>query len=80
MEKSKVKLSNPKTITVREPETLTIDELVIQRIIDSPRRRRVSVMVEHIGDVELWTGDDYDNKGDWTYDDIINELKNKYDI
>lgn len=75
-----INLSNTKQITLRQAEVINTDKLVINRIVDSPRRRKLSVVVEGLGEIELWKDEEYDNKGNWTYSDIELKLKNLYDV
>jgi hypothetical protein len=76
---NKIKLSKNVSKEIVPAEVYETDELVIQRIVDIPRAKEVAVFLEGFGRVVLWSGDDYDKKGDWTYDDIINAIKKLYE-
>jgi len=75
-----VNLSASKTITTVPAETITLNsgDLKIQRIIDMPQMKKVTVFVEEIGKIELdeLSGDNYDTPAEWTNASIKTAILN----
>ena len=63
-----IQLQTPKTVLVREPESVTFSTIEIERILDDPQAKKVIVWIKGLGyPVELGdlSGDYYDNP-EWT--------------
>ena len=54
--------------------TLNGQLVTVRRIVDLPDERLVRAFMPEIGSVELWEADAYDEKGDWTYEDVTNRI------
>lgn len=66
-------LETPKTITVRQPETIQISEVVVERVLDDVLSKKVIVWIKdfphpiELGDL---SGDGYDNPC-WTNESVL---------
>lgn len=67
----KIILSSPHEEIIVPEQKKTITELTIQRMVDLPNEKIVRVFIEElIEPVILWSGDDYDEIGQWTDADV----------
>jgi hypothetical protein len=66
-------LETPKTVTVRQPETVELTEVVIERVLDDVLNKKVVVWLKdfphpvELGDL---SGDNYDNP-QWTNESVL---------
>ena len=58
--------------------TKTLTGLTITHFIDDPINKTVVIQTKEIGRIKLWEGVEYDNIGQWTDNDVINEILKKY--
>lgn len=76
-----VKLDNPKTIIVKEEETITSDTITINEVTDNGTSVIALIIFKgkdpilKTKSIILWDGDDYDAIGQWTDDDVQNRIK-----
>ena len=66
-------LQSPKTLTVRQPEVITLEKVVIQRVLDDPLAKKVIVWLEGVQHpVELGdlSNENYDNP-QWTNETLV---------
>lgn len=73
-----VTLSNPKEIVVQPAVTRLVTELVVERVVDLPREKRVVAHVEGFGrfDLETLSDNNYNNPP-WTDELVIDAIKAK---
>lgn len=69
----KIKLSNIMNITLRQAETITVNEIVIEHVRDSFTEKKI---IAHIKGVPrtllLWEGEEeYAAAGNWTNEDAL---------
>jgi hypothetical protein len=60
-------------------ETVSLNgDIVINRIVDIPAEKRVFVLLENVGQIELaeLSGDNYDTPAEWTNADVVAAVKN----
>ncbi len=65
-------LETPKTITVRQPETVELSSVVVERVLDDVANKKVVVWLKDLPHpVELGdlSGDNYDNP-QWTNESV----------
>lgn len=63
----------------KEEAATTTKELTVIRMTDSPHLRKVTaVCKETLEPIVLWSGDEYDNIGQWTDDDVEARLRELY--
>lgn len=71
-------LETPKTVTVRQPETVEVNEVVIERVLDDVVSKKVVVWIKdfphpvELGDL---SGDNYDNP-QWTNELVVASIQN----
>jgi len=66
-------LQSPKTLTVRQAEVITLEKVVIQRILDDPLAKKVIVWLEGVQHpVELGnlSNENYDNP-EWSNESLL---------
>tara|TARA_R110000744_G_scaffold37879_1_gene86591 strand:+ start:135 stop:389 length:255 start_codon:yes stop_codon:yes gene_type:complete len=75
-----VNIPSEKTITTVPAETVTVPagNLKIRRIVDMPQQKKVFVILEELGQIELneLSGDNYDNPAEWTNADVQTAIAN----
>tara|TARA_E500000318_G_C3409624_1_gene153045 strand:- start:146 stop:400 length:255 start_codon:yes stop_codon:yes gene_type:complete len=75
-----VNLSSQKTITLTPAETVTLPagDLKIRRIVDLPQQKKVFVVVDGLGEIDLdeLSGDNYDNPAEWTNASVQTAITN----
>ena len=70
-------LETPKTLTIREPETLEISSVTIERVMDDIVNKKVIVWLKdfphpvELGDL---SGDNYDNP-QWTNESVLASIQ-----
>lgn len=64
-----------RTVVLRPQQLVTINEPVVERIIDDPVNRTVTALVAGIGLIEISSlcGENYDNP-EWTNELVVQEL------
>ncbi len=76
-----INFDSPKKIVLRPEDSITVDKLTIERIVDFPGEKVVRCFVSEIqGPVVLWKGDSYDSIGQWTDTDVQNRLIEIYNL
>jgi hypothetical protein len=74
-----IELSKEKEIVIRPAEIKRMTTLTVERVVDMPSEKKVfAFIVELMDRVELWSGDSYDEIGQWTDTDVINRIKEIY--
>ena len=79
----KIQLTTPKEFVI-VPEkiipskTKTINEIEIVSMIDLPEQKKVIINTIELGPLELCTGDEYTQIGQWTDNDVENAILQKY--
>jgi hypothetical protein len=74
-----INLNNPKTVVLREADVKTFNTITISRMIDIPKQKIVRVFIEELDNpILLWEGEEYDNIGQWTDEDVIEKLNELY--
>jgi len=51
-----------------------VDQLTVHRMVDSPKVKRVRVIISEVGALTLWEGDAYDTIGQWTDQDVVDRV------
>lgn len=75
----KINFNTTKTITTRPVEIQQLSSITIERIVDDPNNKIVLVFIKELYDpITLWCGNDYDNIGQWTDNDVINKLNSLF--
>tara|TARA_R110000868_G_scaffold257091_1_gene514185 strand:+ start:235 stop:468 length:234 start_codon:yes stop_codon:yes gene_type:complete len=75
-----ITLSNPKEITVTQARVKTITTITVTEVTDSPKRKTVVAQTNELGSIRLWKDDEYDAIGQWTDTDVINRIKELYNL
>ena len=70
-----VALDGTYDIVTRPAETKKLSSVTITRMIDMPTAKVVKVATLELGDLILWTGDEYDAIGQWTDADVQARIK-----
>jgi len=70
----------PKDIVLRPQQSATYDKLNIIGMMDYPEQKIVKAIIVELGEVILWQGAEYDTIGQWTDTDVINRIKEIYNI
>lgn len=70
-----VALDGTYDIITRPAETKKLSNVTITRMIDMPTAKVVKVATLELGDLILWTGDEYDAIGQWTDADVQARIK-----
>lgn len=70
-----VELDAEVNYVIRPAETRQVSHITIDRMVDFPSRRTVSVFTHQVGELVLWEGDAYDEIGQWTDTDVMNRIK-----
>ncbi len=72
----KTKLSAPKKIITQEEQSITTDELTINRIVNLPGQKVVRVFIAELPTpITLWEGEAYDVEGKYTHADVTQRLQ-----
>jgi hypothetical protein len=71
----KIILSKPTEIVTTAEVKKTISEINILSMNDLPNKKEVKVFTKEKGVVLLWSGDEYDQAGQWTDDDVKSRIK-----
>ena len=75
-----VNIPSEKTITTVPAETVTVPagDLKIRRIVDMPQQKKVFVILDELGQIELdeLSGDNYDSPAEWTNASIQTAITN----
>ncbi len=57
------------------------ENIIVDRVVDRPNDKVVRVFIKDINTpFILWEKEDYDNIGQWTDQDVISKLKEKFNI
>lgn len=74
----KLTFDTPKNIVIIPEIVNQFNEIIIEEMIDRPSEKRVRVRLQRLGEITLWEGEEYDNIGQWTDQDVINRLNQIY--
>lgn len=70
-----ISLPTPKEQVLVQEVKKSITKLTVQRMVDLPAKKEVKVFVKELKDpVVLWTGEAYDEVGQWTDADVEAKL------
>ena len=73
-----VNLTAAVNYTSQPAQTVSLNgDIIINRIVDIPAEKRVYVLVEEVGQIELaeLSGDNYDTPAEWTNADVVTAVK-----
>ena len=73
-----VNLTAAVNYTTQPAQTISLDgDIIINRIVDIPAEKRVFVLLENVGQIELaeLSGDNYDTPAEWTNADVVAAVK-----
>lgn len=73
-------LTIPEKIINVPPRTKTLSSITITSMLDEPTQKRITVKTVELGNIILWQGDSYDAIGQWTDQDVLNRIKEIYNI
>ena len=68
-----------RVITIPEKKK-TINSITVLSMTDEPNIKKVSIKTLEIGLITLWEGEAYDEIGQWTDQDVIDRIKEIYNI
>jgi len=74
------------TVTIPEkiinvpPRTKTLSSITITSMLDEPTQKRITVKTVELGNIILWQGSSYDVIGQCTDQDVLNRIKEIYNI
>ena len=83
---TEILISSGRTITIPEkviiipPKTRVITSVEIISMLDEPAQKRVTVKTKEFGNIALWVGKEYEEIGQWTDQDVIDRIKEIYNI
>lgn len=70
-----IQFNEDKSITIREAEIKTVSKVTIDRLVDNPIEKKVIAFISEIpSPITLWSGDEYDNIGQWTDENVKERL------
>lgn len=75
-----ITINPPKDLTIVQEMKRTIDTITIRNMIDSPEQKQVVAETMELGRIILWQKEAYDNIGQWTDTDVIDRIKEIYNI
>lgn len=73
-----VNLTAAVNYTTQPAQTVSLNgDIIINRIVDIPAEKRVYVLVENVGQIELaeLSGDNYDTPAEWTNAEVVTAVK-----
>jgi hypothetical protein len=76
----KIALNSPKKIIIIPEFSKNLDELNIEQVNDRFEEKIVTAKIENIGEIVLWHNSSYDAIGQWTDQDVIDRIKEIYNI
>jgi len=72
----KVDLNKEKSIIIVPEQTRMVSSLTVERVVDLPKEKTIFAFLNEVNQrVDLWVGDEYDQIGQWTDDDVIKKIK-----
>jgi predicted ATP-grasp superfamily ATP-dependent carboligase len=70
-----ITFQTPKRLVIRPEESFSASTITISQMIDFPNQRKVMIVISEINhSITLWEGEEYDNIGQWTDQDVINKI------
>lgn len=70
-----INLNSPTKIVKQSEVSVSITGVTVERMIDYPDIKTVSVFIEGFNHpIDIWTGVDYDNIGQWSDTDVSNRI------
>lgn len=76
----KVTLNTPYTKIIQAEKSKYISDVTVTGMYDDPINKRVTVNTENQGRLILWEGNEYDNIGQWTDQDVIDRINEMFNI
>lgn len=74
-----IRLEKETEIILVRQESLTLQSLTVERIVDLPLEKSLIVHISELGQpIVLWEGEEYDRIGDWTKELITNKIITLY--
>jgi hypothetical protein len=58
--------------------TTTGSSVTVTLMLDDPLKRKVTIRTQEFGTVVLWEGDEYDEIGQWTDQDVIDRINEMF--
>jgi hypothetical protein len=77
-EQPKEMVLTPEKVIVRPKRSKLVSEIKIVSMTDFPVQKKVIVNTIELGKIELWTGDEYDQIGQWTDNDVKEAIISKF--
>lgn len=74
----KITFETPKEIVIVKEIKRTISEIIIEEVVDNSETKTVTTYVLGLGQIILWSGDEYDAIGEWTDADVVNRVNELY--
>lgn len=62
-------------VTTTWGRTVNISETYINKIIDSPLKKKITVELSYGAKLVVWENEDYDQVGDWTKSNLVDRVK-----
>ena len=69
---------NPKDVITVPESKITLTEITVNELFDSPSRKVVYATTQELGLIILWSGNEYDAIGQWTDQNVIDRIKELY--
>jgi hypothetical protein len=70
-----IRFEQPTEIILVRQESLSLQSLTVERIVDLPLEKTLIVHISELGQpIVLWEGEEYDRIGDWTKELITNKI------
>jgi hypothetical protein len=71
----KITLETPVIKQIVAPQSITLTELNVQRVVDLPEEKIVRCFIKELNEpLILWEAAAYDAAGQWTDTDVINRI------
>lgn len=83
---TEITISPAQTVTIPEKiinvpaNTKTLNEITIKLMVDDPIKKQVTARTNELGNFILWQNEEYDAIGQWTDQDVIDRIKEIYNI
>lgn len=83
---TEITISPAQTVTIPEKiinvpaNTKTLNEITIRLMVDDPIKKQVTARTNELGNFILWQNEEYDAIGQWTDQDVIDRIKEIYNI
>lgn len=74
----KIQFSKEKLVTVEQPKLMLLKQISVISISDNYTAKKIIAYTKELGHVVLWSGNEYDNIGQWTDTDVQNRINELY--